>query len=125
MGRLNQMMWAWAGGTLGGVFLSRVTQSLSLGGEPAGFVIGAFGGILIGDAIFGGSVAKGVEGMILGTTRGLASVGGGLAGLWAGRNLPIESITVMPELTLAAIGSAVGLIAEWMIVPSFGDSDKE
>lgn len=112
MGKLNRMGWAWFGATLGGYFGERVVGTM-LSGAPAeagGFVVGAFLGVLAGETLTSFSVAKGLEGMVLGTKHGLSASAGGYVGLLVSRNVRVETVTVLPELTVAAVGALVGVV---------------
>lgn len=106
------MGWAWFGATLGG-YLGEEMIGFMLSGVPAeagGFLVGAFLGILAGEALTNFSVAAGVKGMILGTKHGLAASSGGYIGLLVSQNVSIESLTVLPELTISAIGALISVV---------------
>lgn len=112
MGKYNRMGWAWFGATLGG-FLGEGAVELLLSGVPAqaaGFVVGAFLGILAGEALTNASVAAGVKGMILGTKHAIAASTGGYVGLLLAQNVRMSSYTVFPDLTVAAIVALVGVL---------------
>lgn len=112
MGKYNRMGWAWFGATVGGYFGESVV-GLVLSGLPAeagGFLVGAFLGVLAGETLTSFSVAAGLRGMILGTKHGLAASAGGYAGLLVSRNVPMETVTALPELTVAAIGALVSVV---------------
>ncbi|MEF8843729.1 MAG: hypothetical protein V5A62_19240 [Haloarculaceae archaeon] len=112
MGKYNRMGWAWFGATLGG-YLGEGIVGLLLSGVPAeagGFLVGAFLGVLAGETLTSFSVAKGIKGMVLGTKHGLSASAGGYVGLLVSRNVPMEAVTALPELTVAAIGALVSVI---------------
>lgn len=127
MGNYNQMGWAWFGATLGGYFGSQVGAFIirnithpiteSIPPEAVGFVLGAFLGVLAGEALTEASVASGVKGMILGTKHALSASAGGYVGLLVARNVSMAQITVLPELTISAIGAAVGVTLAHLLLP--------
>lgn len=112
MGTKGQMFGAWAGATLGGYFgsgLANLFFSDPLA-APVAFGAGAVLGMFGGELATSPSVAAGIKGIILGTKHALSATGGGIAGLYVARSVQMEMITVLPELTLAAICAAVSVI---------------
>jgi len=112
MGKYNQTGWAWFGATVGG-YLGEGLVGLALSGVPAeagGFVAGGFLGVLSGETLTDFSVAEGLKCVGLGTKHALAASAGGYVGLLVSRNVPMETVTALPKLTVAAIGVLVSVV---------------
>lgn len=118
MGTYNQMGWAWFGATLGGYVGERLVAEFVSGflAEAGAFAMGAFLGILAGEALTNASVAAGLKGMVLGTKHALAASAGGYVGLVVSRSVPMASVTVLPELTVSAIGALVSVVLAELLI---------
>jgi predicted anti-sigma-YlaC factor YlaD len=139
MGKKGQMFGAWTGATLGGYFGEGVgTMIASRDGafwtlldtalgvqvhsgppgrilaavpaEAGGFILGAFLGVLVGEALSAPSVAAGLKGIVLGTKHGVSASAGGYVAYRLSESVQTTGPGNMQELAITAIGALVSVL---------------